>query len=124
MKKMNMMAVMMAMFVAPFTANAVAMKNNTSDAHQKEVVFKKGQNQRKVVYQTDDQGRVVCKTSYYWNELFKTWDPMTRYSVLFEDGKTKVVFAAWNKDSHQFSNHQTMQIFDSSEFPIIFQLPE
>lgn len=113
---------MVAMFANSTKANAATLHAASNEMTQK--IYQNAKNNHKVVYETDAQGRVISKTSYRLNLATQEYIPMSRYSVTFEDGKARIMFAAWDSESQSFCKCQALQILNQSDYPEVFHLPK
>lgn len=121
MKKYFVMMVM-ALMAGSMNVNAASV-NAESKANVKKV-YTNRKNLHKLEYQTDDQGRVVSKITYAYDDVKHTYVPLSRYAVTYENDKAYLIFAAWDSAEQSFSRHQTMKVYDSAEFPVLLQMPE
>lgn len=127
MKTMKFFAAIIAAFVITTSASANTVKNSASVSRssqiQKTYIYNKvGEASSKVVYSTDEQGRVINKIILHMNN--GEWTPVGAYSVYYGDSVNTVTYAGWNSNSRTFTKNPSQQSYDAKDYPVVIAMPE
>ena len=95
-----------------FVNNNVMTNGNVTTVHTCEIVLDTLSQKLKTVYDFDLQGRVTKRELMKWNERKQQWVNLKRWTYSYDENRTSIDFAVWNKHKGCYNPVRDRKVYD------------